>query len=556
MFIQLNDGRKLNLIYLSDCFVGKHDTSVVIFYLVNGTKLIEHYETPEEAQARVDEMKEAMESAGLGGGGLVQEETFADFPTKGNKGTIYLAKDTGQTYYWDDVTLTYVKTGTAGKTGVYSVEQDLPATIGATTTLNKSDLTALIEPTVAYSDGSEVIGKNNVRTIITSSTDKKVTVKTVADMVIDSFRQVTSLNELPNPGIANILYFVKDIDEFRVWDDEVSAYIEPYHPIVLEDTAVENARLNTLYIIGSTIKYTTDNVKWTYVTTVADTYMSNTTYYKDKLLYLDNALVKVKEDYTSSNLPIVSEAFRADIDEGKLEVIVSNELGKVKTYDITNQLDGVKQTFTIASSIDKDCSVMVFYAGQLLVNEVNYTLDFENHTLTTLFPEAPTSDEAKHLILIVGELVSQDFINKSVVDITNGNLVAQTEISQEADTLVINKVDVNVKDETSKETKVVLKSSTSTVEFNLVNKDGVKEIDIASVCGIEIFNNSITFDGKSTTYTLPEKVDVTKPMMISVNGVNQCEGADNDYVIDKDAKTITFALTFEENSNNIILNFK
>lgn len=555
MFIQLNDGRRLNLIYLSDCFLGKHDKTIVIFYLTNGTKLIEYYASEEEAKARVTEMQDTLENSSFGGG-LVQKDTRADFPEKGSVGTIYIAKDTGQTYYWDKETETYITTGTAGRTGVYSTEVQLPATIGAMTTINKADLEVIIQPTVDYSEGSEVIGSNNVHATITSSNDKTVTVKTIADLVIDSFRQVVSLSDLPKQGIANILYFVKNIDEFRVWDDELGEYVEPYHPIELVDVPVEEARLDTLYIVGSSIKYTTDNMKWNYVTTVADTYQTNTEYYKDKLLYLDNTLVKVREDYTSSNNESVLVAFEEDIENGKLEVIVTTKMNKMITYDLTDQLDGVKQTFTISNTISKSSSVMVFYAGQYLVRDVNYTLDVEKHTLTTLFQEAPTAEEDRHLILMVGDIVSENFIDKDVTDATDGNLVAKTEISQEADALVINKVDVNVNDLSSKETKVILKSSTSTVEFNLTDKDGVKEIDIASVCGIEIFQNAITFDGKSNTFKLPEKLDTEKPIMISVNGVTQTEGSDNDYVIDRTAKTITFTLTFEENSNNVILNFK
>ena len=63
MFIKLKDGRKLNLFYLSDCFIGKHDKTVVIFYLVNNVKIIEGYATPEEAEARVKEVDLAMEAA-------------------------------------------------------------------------------------------------------------------------------------------------------------------------------------------------------------------------------------------------------------------------------------------------------------------------------------------------------------------------------------------------------------------------------------------------------------------------------------------------------------
>ena len=49
MFILLQSGAMLNLFWLQDCFVGKHDKNIVIFYMINGTKLIEEYSTEAEA---------------------------------------------------------------------------------------------------------------------------------------------------------------------------------------------------------------------------------------------------------------------------------------------------------------------------------------------------------------------------------------------------------------------------------------------------------------------------------------------------------------------------
>ena len=261
MFIKLKDGRKLNLFYLSDCFIGKHDKTVVIFYLVNNVKIIEGYATPEEAEARVKEVDLAMEAAR--GGGLIQKDTFSDFPDKGNKGFVYIAKDTGQTYYWDEVTKTYISTGTAGRTGVYNYNGDLSAVIGATTTVKKSDLIEILKPTVDFSEGSEVIGNNSVHAIITGVNGDNVTITTVTDLTIDSFRQVATLNDLPTSGVDNILYYVQDIDEFRIWDSTNGKWVEPFHPVIFNNVpAIADARLNTLYIDGDIIKYTPDNVTW------------------------------------------------------------------------------------------------------------------------------------------------------------------------------------------------------------------------------------------------------------------------------------------------------
>ena len=66
MFIQLKSGAMLNLFWLQDCFVGKHDKNIVIFYMINGTKLIEEYSTASEAQSRVEDVHFAMDEASAG----------------------------------------------------------------------------------------------------------------------------------------------------------------------------------------------------------------------------------------------------------------------------------------------------------------------------------------------------------------------------------------------------------------------------------------------------------------------------------------------------------
>lgn len=63
MFILLKSGAMFNLFWLQDCFQGKHDKNIVIFYTVNGAKLIEEYDTEEEAQQRVNEVHGFMQDA-------------------------------------------------------------------------------------------------------------------------------------------------------------------------------------------------------------------------------------------------------------------------------------------------------------------------------------------------------------------------------------------------------------------------------------------------------------------------------------------------------------
>ena len=66
MFILLKTGAMLNLFWLQDCFQGKHEKNIVIFYMVNGSKIIEEYDNECEAQARVEEVHYAMNEASLG----------------------------------------------------------------------------------------------------------------------------------------------------------------------------------------------------------------------------------------------------------------------------------------------------------------------------------------------------------------------------------------------------------------------------------------------------------------------------------------------------------
>lgn len=335
MFIKLKDGRKLNLIYLSDCFIGKHNTNIVIFYLVNGTKLIEGYATSEEAQKRVDDVHIILENAGFGG--LIQKDTFDDFPPKGNKGSVYLAKDTGQTYYWDETTKTYIKTGTAGRTGVYSTDTALPETVGSSIVINKSDLDEILKPSVDYSEGSEVIGNNSVHGIIVSSDANTVTVKTITDLVIDSFRQVATENDLPATGTENILYYVQDIDEFRIWDDTNKKWVEPFHPIIFGNVNVADARTETLYVEDGVAKYTIDNVNWIELDKHVFEYNKDTDYLKDTFVYVGDLTARVVADYKSDNTkPTIAESFEKDIADGKLALVsASAELER----DITSNVD-------------------------------------------------------------------------------------------------------------------------------------------------------------------------------------------------------------------------
>ena len=336
MHVQLSNGKLLNLTYFEDAKQGFHDKKIVVIYLTNGTKFIERFATEEEAEQEAELIREAAKA----GGGLLQKDSLNDFPKTGNSGTIYIAKDTGQTYYWDKVSKTYVKTGTAGRTGVYSYNKDLPSVVGTSIVVKKSELNEILKPTVDFSEGSEVIGDNSIHGIITNVNGDNVTITTVTDLTIDSFRQVATLNDLPTSGVDNILYYVQDIDEFRIWDSTNGKWVEPFHPVIFNNVpAIADARLNTLYIDGDIIKYTPDNVTWIEI--------SGGAAMKEYLSDVD--LITTMLGKTTVNITDISVSNINDIELEQLVYDNKGTVGRITKIDpITKDIE--VETITIAGS--------------------------------------------------------------------------------------------------------------------------------------------------------------------------------------------------------------
>lgn len=336
MHVQLSNGKLLNLIYFEDAKQGFHDKKIVVIYLTNGTKFIEKFATEEEAEQEANLIREAAKT----GGGLLQKDSLSDFPKTGNSGTIYIAKDTGQTYYWDKISKTYIKTGTAGRTGVYSYNKDLPSVVGTSIVVKKSELNEILKPTVDFSEGSEVIGDNAIHGIITNVNGDNVTITTVTDLTIDSFRQVATLNDLPTSGVDNILYYVQDIDEFRIWDSTNGKWVEPFHPVIFNNVpAIADARLNTLYIDGDIIKYTPDNVTWVEI--------SGGAAMKEYLSDVD--LITTIPGKTTVNITDISVSNINDIELEQLVYDNKGTVGRITKIDPTTK-DIEVETITIAGS--------------------------------------------------------------------------------------------------------------------------------------------------------------------------------------------------------------
>jgi len=68
-------------------------------------------------------------------------------------------------------------------------------------------------------------------------------------------------------------------------------------------------------------------------------------------------------------------------------------------YDLSAQLDGTKQTFTIKEEIALETIEEVYWAGQYQIRGLNYTIDTETHSLTTLFDVAPKATKGRRLVI-------------------------------------------------------------------------------------------------------------------------------------------------------------
>lgn len=239
MIIDVND-RPLNLYqvfyyYTRDEQKDDGSTSYnLCFRLTDGRIIIEEFDSEE---ARTSKIETDLETASLGG--LKQTDTYSDLPEKGSQGAIYIVKDTGQTYYWDTETETYIKTGTAGRTGVYATHESLAPNIGGRVTLDKTYFQEVVPASVDFMDGSDIIGPRFIHGIIASSTDTTITVQTVTDFVFENFLRVPTLQDLPQVSHALVeeLYYVEDIGEFRVLAQTKDSWVRPYQSVF---TALNN----------------------------------------------------------------------------------------------------------------------------------------------------------------------------------------------------------------------------------------------------------------------------------------------------------------------------
>lgn len=169
MFVKLKDGRKLNLYWLSDCFVGKHDKKIVIFYMVNNTKLIEAYDTDTDAAKRVSEVEKIMANLGQGGSGGESSDCENCCELEWD---ITSNKDCGaapaKTFFKKGLTFTefaekVLRTDIAPSfnvsftnIGIYECGRTIPSTLMKLNVTNKPDVTYTIDKSNFYLDTSLV----------------------------------------------------------------------------------------------------------------------------------------------------------------------------------------------------------------------------------------------------------------------------------------------------------------------------------------------------------------------------------------------------------------
>ncbi|MBQ2639150.1 MAG: hypothetical protein IJF92_00070 [Bacilli bacterium] len=432
LFIQRDDGKPVNVTLIQTVVINPEDSTQVLWYFKNDETYIESFSSAASANSRLEEVIDLLLNSGGGGGesagGVVQRDYKSEFPIPGNSKYIYIERSTGITYYWNAAQQKYVAVGESGTTGTYMYNDKLNSTLGGTKVIDKADLTAIIEPSTPYLEGSLVIDINSNEGMITSISASNVNVVTTYVSVTKSFDAVANIASLPTNHREEVLYYVKDINEFRLWSSTKNAYIEPMKTMITVDSPVASAKKDTLYIIDGIMKYTTDNINWIYINTDINKYQKNTAYKKGALLYLDNYLVKATKDFTSSNLTLPIEALKKDIEDLNLEVIIEDkEIPTVDEYRIStaykkdkllylnNNLVKATRDFTSDSNVD------INLAFERDITLGNLEVIIEDKEIPTIDKYAKNTEYKKDKVLYYGNNVV-----KALKDFTSDN--TQTEI--------------------------------------------------------------------------------------------------------------------------------
>ena len=145
-------------------------------------------------------------------------------------------------------------------------------------------------------------------------------------------------------------------------------------------------------------------------------------------------------------------------------------------------------------------------------------------------------------------------IDKSTLDVVNGFVEGSTSISQVDDKVSISTTSVDVNTNNSKQDNIILNSIDGNIKFEVVKNDTETNINISSIGNTQVYSNPFSFDGVLQEFNLPETIDLTRPLLVLVNGIVLTEGEGNDYIIE--GNKIRFTCIFEPSSNSTLINFK
>ena len=172
-----------------------------------------------------------------------------------------------------------------------------------------------------------------------------------------TFITVATMDDLPENPRRDTVYYIEEIEEFRIYDFVIEKWIEPLKAVVTKDVPLEEAERNKFYVINGLAKFTTDNENWQYLlsggsSAIVEQYQEDTKYYTGRLLYLDNYLTIVNNDYTSSTGGTTTlDSLKQDILNGDLSVIVSTETQDGKISVIESDITTIKTTLN--NKVDK-----------------------------------------------------------------------------------------------------------------------------------------------------------------------------------------------------------
>ena len=120
-----------------------------------------------------------------------------------------------------------------------------------------------------------------------------------------------------------------------------------------------------------------------------------------KLFKKGSDAIELYFDGTKKGIRLGGCTFSTDGADAQKMALWNDQPFRGVKYDLTSKLDGVTKTIQIDESIKSHMGITFIYSGLTLELGYHFTVNFANHTLTTLFNEALDSNRGRTLILIV-----------------------------------------------------------------------------------------------------------------------------------------------------------